>query len=451
MKKIPVYAINLPTRSDRREHILNQFKEKPEFNLTVFPAIQHKVGAYGLRLTLQQIVGNEINNNDSDFLIFCEDDHEFTENYSIEILLNGIKIAQNLGADILSGGCSWFDNAVQVSSGMFWINKFNGMQFTVIFRKFYNSILSANFDESVITDIELSALSDNIFVLYPYISVQKEFGYSDVTSKNNSIGYVSGIFNDALSRLSILNKVSDFYKGVKNRILDDCMGSLDIFKDVCIPTYIINMKDREDRLEHVLRQFEDKPEFDIHIVEACKHKIGRVGLWNSFKKVIQLAIDNGDDVVVICEDDHTFTAHYNKNYLFANVFEAAQQNVEILNGGIGGFGNAIPTSANRYWVDWFWCTQFSVYFRPIFQKIIDYSFNDSDTADGVFSELTSHKNVLYPFISKQTDFGYSDVTSNNDKIRGRITEHFHEANEKMNIYHQANLKYLQNNRLGSEQ
>ena len=52
--------------------------------------------------------------------------------------------------------------------------------------------------------------------------------------------------------------------------------------------------------------------------------------------------------------------------------------------------------------------------------------------------------VLYPFIFIQKDFGYSDVTRANDEISGKITEHFNQADEKMNIYHQANLRYLQN-------
>ncbi len=36
--------------------------------------------------------------------------------------------------------------------------------------------------------------------------------------------------------------------------------------------------------------------------------------------------------------------------------------------------------------------------------------------------------VIYPFISEQKDFGYSDVTRSNQENEGRIREHFKMAN-----------------------
>ncbi len=217
-----------------------------------------------------------------------------------------------------------------------------------------------------------------------------------------------------------------------------------MYSNISIPTYIINLKERTDRLDYILKQFRDKPEFDTHIIDACAHEIGAVGLWNSIVKIIQAVQNSDDDVIIICEDDHWFTENYNRDKFILNVIDAASQQVELLSGGIGGFGNAVPITTNRYWIDWLWCTQFIVLYRPIFRKILDYRFKDTDTADGVLSEITSHKMVIYPFISIQHDFGYSDVTSSNDEISGKITEHFKQADKKMNIYHQANLRYLQN-------
>lgn len=77
------------------------------------------------------------------------------------------------------------------------------------------------------------------------------------------------------------------------------------------------------------------------------------------------------------------------------------QGVDILSGGVGGFGYAVPIAKNRYWVDWFWCTQFIVVYKKFFQKILDYEFKDTDTADGVISMLSNNLMTLYPFISKQ--------------------------------------------------
>lgn len=208
--RISVQAINLIHRTDRREHIISQFGDKSCFSLSIVPAIEHQRGAYGLWQTIKQIVYKE-KKKESKFFILCEDDHTFTETYSSDLLFRSIRQAQNLDADILSGGYSWFDNAIQISDHLFWTDKFTGMQFTIIFRKFYQTILEAEFGEDVITDIHLSGISDNKFVIYPYISIQKEFGYSDVTSKNNEEGFVNSIFKSSIERLNSLDKVRRFY------------------------------------------------------------------------------------------------------------------------------------------------------------------------------------------------------------------------------------------------
>lgn len=152
-------------------------------------------------------------------------------------------------------------------------------------------------------------------------------------------------------------------------------------------------------------------------------------------KAVKTAISNGDDIMIICEDDHTFTQDYSRDYLFANIIEAEEQHVELLSGGIGGFGHAVPVSANRYWVDWFWCTQFIVIFKPLFNKILEYDFQDNDTADGVLSVIAKNKMTVYPFLSIQTDFGYSDVTASNDRFKGLISQHFQETDKRLAMIH----------------
>lgn len=107
------------------------------------------------------------------------------------------------------------------------------------------------------------------------------------------------------------------------------------------------------------------------------------------------------------------------------------QKAEVLSGGVGGFGHATPVGFHRYKVDWFWCTQFIIIFSSFFDKMLNYSFKDTDTADGVISQLANNKMVIYPFISEQKDFGYSDVTLSNMEQKGMIREHFQRANRLM--------------------
>lgn len=210
-----------------------------------------------------------------------------------------------------------------------------------------------------------------------------------------------------------------------------------------LPVYVINMRNRVERRSHIEKQFQGKPEFKLTWIEAIEHPIGAVGLWKSMVKVVETAIINDDDIIIICEDDHTFTSAYSKEYFFANIIAANNQESELLSGGIGGFGTAVPVDSNRYWIDWFWCTQFIVVFKPLFQKILDYDFQDTDTADGVLSVIANNKMTLYPFISIQKDFGYSDVTCANNEFAGMITNHFRQTDMRLSLIHHVADRFKQ--------
>lgn len=217
---------------------------------------------------------------------------------------------------------------------------------------------------------------------------------------------------------------------------------MEAFEGITIPTYIINLKHRPERLSHVLHQFADKPEFDIKVVEACEHKIGAIGLWQSMVKVINMAIQNEDDVIIICEDDHQFTEHYTKEYLLENIIEANEQGCAILSGGIGSFGHAVPLTKNRMWVNPFQSTQLIVLYKKVFEKILAYKFKKTDAADLVLAQMTSHKMVLYPFISQQKDFGHSDITAVHNEIPGLVQNMFQKTEDRLQIIQNAYLKYI---------
>lgn len=208
-----------------------------------------------------------------------------------------------------------------------------------------------------------------------------------------------------------------------------------------LPVYVINLKDRTERKQHIMEQFQGKPEFKLMWIDAVEHPIAAVGLWKSMVKAVQMAEENDDDIMIICEDDHTFTPTYTKEYLLANIIEANEQCSELLSGGIGGFGSAVPVAANRYWIDWFWCTQFIVVFKSLFRKILDYNFKDNDTADGVLSVLVKDKMTVYPFISIQKNFGYSDVTRSNNDISGLIDNLFQQSDHRLKMIHYVTHKF----------
>ena len=202
------------------------------------------------------------------------------------------------------------------------------------------------------------------------------------------------------------------------------------FNEFSISTYVINLKKRPDRLKSIREQFKGRPEFDLTIVEAIENPVGNVGLWESICKAVALAIKNDEDVILICEDDHHFTSNYNPDTFFKSIINGHKMKCDLLTGGIGGFGKADIRTENLFEIDWFWCTQFIVIYKHFFNVILNTQFKQTDTVDGKISEIGNIKMVCYPFISVQKDFGYSDVTLNNNNNKNLINNHFIETIEK---------------------
>lgn len=213
------------------------------------------------------------------------------------------------------------------------------------------------------------------------------------------------------------------------------------YDNIYIPTYVINLPDRIDRRKSIESEFKDKAEFELHIVEAIKHPIGAVGLWKSITSIIREVVQKGeDDVIIICEDDHIFTENYQRDKFLDQVMRGAQLGTQILFGGIGGFGKAVPIEPELFWIDWNWCTQFMVIYQPAFDKILNARFTKKDVADEFLGKIIPNKVVIYPFISIQKDFGYSDVTKGNEKV-GQIGKYFDDADLRLKTYERIVQKY----------
>ena len=434
---IPAFIINLEERADRLKHIVQQFANRPEFQLTIFKAIKDPAGAAGLWQGIVKIVSIAEQQN-LDLVLICEDDHEFTVFYSKEHLLDCITEAKDNRADILLGGVSSLHGALSVAKSVFWTDGFTGLQFTIIFNRFFKHILSEHPAGAYAADHRISALSENKFFIHPFISVQKEFGYSDVTIANNEEGRVTDLFAKASQTVCYLQTVREYY----SEKTADIGGYDEEWENINIPTYIINLPKRRDRLLHIYGQFAGRKEFAINIIKAIEHNIGAVGLWLTIRKIVQMAIDDNEDLIIICEDDHEFTSSYSRDFLLKNIIEAHHQNADVLSGGIGGgFRHALPVSENRFWVNHFFCTQFIVIYRKFFDKILSEHFDNSVTADDAISMLTSHKMVLYPFISIQKDFGYSDVTVSNDQKKGLISYLFEHGASKLALHKSMHEKF----------
>ncbi|MCC6286778.1 MAG: hypothetical protein IT249_02735 [Chitinophagaceae bacterium] len=143
---IPTFIINLKFRTDRKVDIANEFEGRSEFDTFIIEAYEHEIGSIGLWKTIQKVINIAVEKK-LDYILLCEDDHQFTDDYSSQKLFAAIAEAKEKEADILCGGVSWFQNGFQVSDNFFTTGKFSGMQFTIVFKKFYNKIPGAAFTE----------------------------------------------------------------------------------------------------------------------------------------------------------------------------------------------------------------------------------------------------------------------------------------------------------------
>ncbi|SHM45708.1 hypothetical protein [Mucilaginibacter sp. OK098] len=425
---IPTFIINLKSRPDRKEHIQYEFAGRDEFVIQVIEPITHQYPVISLWNTIKYVVSAATNNND-DYVLICEDDHIFTPQYSSEALRDAITEADELQADVLSGGISSLKGGLQMSEKLFWMEEFSGTQFIVIFRRFFQKILDADFNVSDTADYKIAALTDNKYFVFPFFSTQKSFGYSDVTPRNNTQVKVENLFRDTAVNVRILKETATFYE-FRNKETQ-LLAPVELAENISIPTYVINLPERTERKAHIISQFKGRPEFDVTIVEACKHEIGAVGLWHSVRKVVQMAIDNDDDVIIICEDDHCFTADYSKDYLLKNILEAHRQDVEYMSGGTSYFNFAIPVSSNRFWVDTCLATQFVVLYKKTFESVLREPFDDSVVADILLSRIISNKMILSPPVSVQQNFGYSDVSAIHNKNTNLVDEMFSRCNARL--------------------
>lgn len=409
-----VKVVNLPLRVDRRRHIQNQFAGKEEFAMEIIPAVEHKIGRVSLWRTIVQIVQQEMDLG-SDFFILCEDDHTFTDSYTKEVLQDCIHRAMVMNADILLGGVSWFRTTVHVSEHLLWIGEFNGLQFTVIFRKFYQKIVDSDFSENDVADVKISSLTDKKFVIQPFVSIQKEFSYSDVTKKNNTPGYVSQLFTETFNALNLLEKVKRYYSPI-----DSCFFSDIELEELVIPTYVLSQK-KGVELEHILQQFDGKSEFELHLIDIWESS----SVWKAIMSIVEKASFSEDDVIIFCTEEHSFTEHYHKRYLMQNIVEAFQQGADMLSGGVLDFQYAAPLAPNRCWVDVFPTIQFVVLFRRVFPKILQTCVDDNVYASMLLSEASSNKMVLCPFVSKKVN----------------SQESFDDAEAKLKLHINIDLEY----------
>ncbi|MFD2965793.1 glycosyltransferase family 25 protein [Sphingobacterium bambusae] len=400
---IPVYIINLEKRKDRRSYIENEFYCRSEFDIHIIKAIESSIPAVGLYKSLHYVI-SVAKQQELPYVLVCEDDHQFTSEYHVDILNGYLERMAKYDADVFAGGVSWFNCALQAEKDLYWIDRFTGAQFLVIYARFYQKILESTFTELDIIDNWISNLSDKVFVAVPMLSVQHDFGYSDVTDKNNVVGRVEKLFSDTMERWKALQNVNDH---VQNSITTHYPHD-DIGYDMNLPTYIIKQP-HSDRIAHINEQFKDKMELDVSFVEMKSGNNQESALWETIHVVIKSAMEKEDDVILICQDHHLFSDRYKKEELLEAIYEGAYLGADLILGGINEVQQIIPVSKNLCWISLFKGAQFTIIYSAFFDTILAASLYDGDLVDSKLSSLSANKYVIHPFISLGEDFKLADT------------------------------------------
>jgi len=382
----PTYIINLKKRVDRREHIEAQFAHRSEFDLSIVNPVFHENGAFSLWMTIQEIIQKAIY-DDERLIIICEDDHQFTDDYFADKFISQVLNAERENCEVLSGGVSCVKSSLRVNEETFWMEDFTGLQFTVLFKASFRKILDYKFEIGNDADIIISSLADDKRVIYPFISVQKEFGYSDVTPRNAATGHVENLFKATTDRLNSMDEVLSYYKKFQPIKL-----SPEDYDDVSIPVYFLMYK---DEIDLTIQQFADKPEFDVRdIFNVTSSYVSTI------KTIVEKAIETNEEILVLCRVSHIFSEHYNKTFFFRNLVEAHYHGADIMLGHIDSFDCAVPISESRFWIMSFRNSNLIVLYKNAFNKILKDTFQDINEEDtNPLSWLTSNKMLTFPFVS----------------------------------------------------
>lgn len=403
--KIPTFIINLKSRPERKEAVLKEFEGKPEFDITIVEAIEHKIGLIGLWQTMKYILKNLVSDTD-ELILICQDDHQFTEYYSYRALTEGISEAIEMDADTIQGGVSWFQSAFQSSHHLFWIEKFSGLQFAILFKKFFIPLLNLDLDGFDAGDYRISAFTDKKWVIYPYISTQRDYGYSDVTLKNNKPERQEKLFRQSNETMKTLLTVADYFK---IRSEADFNEEID-FDTILLPTCVIRFSEDQGRREHIRKQYTGHSEFDISIIDVEKGETSGLRLWKTIRNIISRAVENDEDFIIIAEDNHCFTSNYTRDRLILMILRSHALDADLLLGGpIGNIGHILPVSNNLCWLNTFRGTQFMVIFKKLFSVILTEPFDATVNPDNMLSQISGNKLSVYPFISVQENFVHPDL------------------------------------------
>lgn len=193
------FVINLSTRPDRYEHVIEEFK-KIEIEPRRFKAIQTRDGAVGCTMSHIKCLELAIE-EDKDFIFICEDDITFTDSYTLKRNIKKFNDNINHWDVLIIGGnvvkpyekiddyCLKIINC-QTTTG-YVVKKHYYQTLLHNFKTGANKLLTTASKREYAIDIfwKLLQKEHNWYLLYPLTVTQYE-NYSDIEGKNTNYDHL---------------------------------------------------------------------------------------------------------------------------------------------------------------------------------------------------------------------------------------------------------------------
>lgn len=202
---IPVY-INVSKYIKRQQVFLSQFEKRNEFKPIFIDSCKDDNANLRLWKNIVRSV-RFAKEQQSEFIIFSDETHIFTAQYSPRYLISQIFAANKQNADILLGGVSDFGTAVPIGYCRYWVDKFYNSRFIIFFNNSYDKILNFEFKVNDSVDTVLSTLFTRKIVLYPFISKYEHITLADSKNKNRG----TEMNTEAIKKLTIIDKIYKSY------------------------------------------------------------------------------------------------------------------------------------------------------------------------------------------------------------------------------------------------
>ncbi|PSL21511.1 glycosyltransferase family 2 protein [Dyadobacter jiangsuensis] len=153
----------------RLDEIRAQFEDRSEFTQFYVPLNGQQVNAQSLWAGITEAAKIAAQNEDDVFVI-CSERHRFSEHYAPATFLDKIVECRKRGSEAIFFNIGAFDQIVPLTSTIFWINHLICFDFVVVFRELLDRILASELDAGDRVEDKISALTDYMHVVYPFIS-----------------------------------------------------------------------------------------------------------------------------------------------------------------------------------------------------------------------------------------------------------------------------------------